>query len=370
MARKKNITDFRALATEDYLKYPERVLKPGTYFLRNASADDKKTKKDAYKAYEKAVEETAMANLDIMIGKLLVELDKRTESFNFMCTEENSKVPYLANGKVRDMFSETEECVKAAFFGIVAKKLNYSLATKTRDSKMSIIGGGWDYTSVNLNYLHYLPQIAQIYNVAPHWFSEYKDENPLRALTYDDLTTEWYNSHRGTMRDSTREKLSNEADKMGIKALKAREKFAKTDRFAAIVELLTRIEKDLKATEPTYLTFDEEVTRIEAYNAKQAKLLSLENELTPVVENVLKNEYSDKNICGKYELIKKAAEAMYETGEVPQILVREKRTGSWLAGMKHYVTIEVMSADDTKSFGKVNLEDEGLGNADGFGPWD
>ena len=370
MARKKNVTDFRALADKPYAEYPARVSKPDTRWSRYATEEQKKAAKDAYKANQKAIEEVAMTNLDILISKLLVELDNRKEPFDFIGTRENCKMAFYGKEETKNLFNEVERAVKATAFSIGLKDLKTGLVKMTKNPEYNVIHASSDESTMNINLFNWLPIIAQAYNVDPHWFAEYKDNNPLYAKTYYELYDEWYNTHHGSMRDSTRNKLDEEAKKLKTKAIKAREKFSKTARFAALFEIIVRIEQDLKAADDNYKTWAENVFEIEAYNAKQKKLLELELEVMPLVEEVVMKEYHEKATQGSYEVIKKAAAAMYETGEKPQIIVKDSRTSSWLAGMVHYVTVEVLSADGTKSFGKVNLENEGLGNTPGFGPWD
>lgn len=95
------------------------------------------------------------------------------------------------------------------------------------------------------------------------------------------------------------------------------------------------------------------------------------------VEAAVNREFSDgisEIRYGLNSLIKLAVAVYKETGEQPEIVTINKRTGSWLSGMHHTVNYEVLDSTG-KSYGKVELEDYGLDGPGGrpvagFGPWD
>ena len=83
----------------------------------------------------------------------------------------------------------------------------------------------------------------------------------------------------------------------------------------------------------------------------------------------------EDNFCyGQTTLYQLAAIAYVKDGGMPKIVVKSSETGSWMAGMHHYVTFEVFGKSG-KSFGEIKMEDHGLDGpdgapVDGFGPWD
>ena len=94
--------------------------------------------------------------------------------------------------------------------------------------------------------------------------------------------------------------------------------------------------------------------------------------MTDKVNDIVAKEFHDPDEVSFYinNLYKAVAIAYLESDkQFPDIEVTNKSTSSWLSGLRHKATFTIKGKNG-KDYGSITMEDKGLPNGDGFGPWD
>ena len=358
-----------------YFEYPKEKYKPSSNYgpkeLHNQA-------KQEYKEYVSTVQKINGDNLEILVNNLKKVISNTTGNHAFKLNAEQCKFNnfYFDKGTY-DFFETVEEAVKRARLALETDNFDPSQILKTRPDEKGEKQSLLRYSSENNPFIMDLYwsiiTIAQAYNVEVPKLN--RDFNLMTAKSYETLKDEWYRSHvrKSSIPDKTRDKLYADYEKGILKAKKMREAFKKTKLYADIVNVLDIVEKDLKAADNNYVFWYTELEKQAKRDEDARKLKEAMNAVESIVKSAISKEYHSAPF-NTINLQKLAAAVYVETGEIPKIVVKNSRIGSWLSGMHHEVTWEVIANNGT-SYGTVQTRDNGLDGDDGrpaygFGPND
>lgn len=379
---KRNYNILESKEDGKYLDLPARMNKPVSW-----SGPISKEAKQKWKEYQNSIIKINSENLEILVDKLKNAMLSKKGHNNFILNAHNSKFTSFYNkpDEDEDFFEQIERAVKEARIALETEDIDTSKILSTRQNKVNSWDKDktlfwWDSSGFTLSIYKALSIIAQAYNIdIPKFDEEY---NIFKTISVDTRFDNWYNgthSSRPTdkQRDRAWEKARTGYEKDSKKLIKAREKFKKTDLYNDIIEILDIVEDDLITVESNYKNWKQEFNEINKKNEYARKLKNAIEEVTPLVNDVLKKEfYSERSLSWGVETLYKLAGTAYieSNNEFPEIKVLSSRTGSWLSGMHRTVEFEIIGADGN-SYGTVTLQDKGLNDDDGnpvpgFGPWD
>jgi len=367
-----------------YLDLPKYMCEPWIY--PGMSKEERDKKRGDYKAYKDSVKKINEENFEILIDKFLKFIESREGKNNFLLNSSNCKFNvYLQKDKnYRDYFDDIEQYVAMVRVALESDKINLNeLCDKTRKEDVKSWEKGrnklfrlWDSErQFSASVYNLLAYIAQAYNIDIPKFS---DE------TFSDLFTPSSDARLTKMREKSGRQWNDEtyrkkATKAGEefekdveRVKKARDKFRKTDTYKNIIKILDVVEDDLKAADENYTKFEERFKAEKAASKRNKEIADAIAEVTDRVNAIIKKEFCNPDEVSFYvnKLYAAVAAAYLDSDkQFPDIEVSNKHTGSWLAGMRHKATFTVKGKNG-KDYGSITMEDRGLGNADGFGPWD
>lgn len=370
--------EFVAESIEDgkYLDYPE--IKNEPYSRPGLSKEIVKQAKEEYKEYLKTIQKINGDNLEILASNLKKAIVSAAGNKAFKLHAEDCKFAsfYFKSNEPHDFFTVVEQAVKGARLALETEDvIDVNKIQQTRPSSDGQIHPiSFKESKFLMNLYWCLGVIAQAYNVEFPKFDSRADL--MTAKSHWDFEQEWYNaSHRNRkMTDATADKIRAKYEKGLDVAKKARETFKKTKVYNNIVEILDLVERDVKAADNNYVMWNVELEMHAKRNEEARKLKEAMDIVYDEVKNAMYKEYLSTIPRGAVGLQKLAAAAYMETGEMPNIIVKDSRTTSWLAGMHHKVVWEVVGKNGV-SYGTIETEDNGLDGDDGrpvpgFGPND
>ena len=384
----KSLVEYFLESKEDgkYLDLPPYMSEP--WLSPYTPKEEKSKRKSEYKAYKESVKKIDEENFDILIDKFLKFIESREGKNNFLLNSSNSKFNvYLNKDKdeeYKDYFDDIEEYVAMARVALESDKVNSSeLGDKTRkkevaswDKDRNKLLRFWDSEKqFTVSLYNLLAHIAQAYNIdIPKFRNEFADLfTPSHQERLD------YMRERGSARmwsDKTYYKKSDKAyaefEKDAEKVKKARAKFKDTDTYKNIMKILDTVEDDLKEADKNYTKFEERFKNERAASKKNKEIADAIVEVTDKVNDIVAKEFHNPDKVSFYinRLYQAVAVAYLESDkQFPDIEVTNKSTSSWLSGLRHKATFNVKGKNG-KDYGSITMEDKGLPNGDGFGPWD
>jgi spore coat polysaccharide biosynthesis protein SpsF (cytidylyltransferase family) len=371
--------EFVAESIEDgkYLDYPERKTEP--YSRPGLSKEIVKQAKEEYKEYLKTIQKINGDNLEILASNLKKAIVSAAGNKAFKLHAEDCKFAsfYFKSNEPHDFFTVVEQAVKGARLALETEDvIDVNKIQQTRPSSDGQIHPiSFKESKFLMNLYWCLGVIAQAYNVEFPKFDSRADL--MTAKSYAEFQDEWYSGPRGARRkmtDATADKLRAKYEKGLDIAKKAREAFKKTKVYNDITDVLDLVERDVKSADNNYIMWNVELEMQAKRNEEAQKLKEAMDVVSDAVKDAIYKEYDSTVPRGAIGLQKLAAAAYMETGEMPNIIVKDSHTTSWLAGMHHKVVWEVVGKNGT-SYGTIETEDNGLDGDDGrpapgFGPYD
>ncbi len=345
----------------------------------------KKAKED-YKEYVKTAQKINGDNLEILVARLKEAISNANGNKAFKLKANDCKFTRFLyrDEKEIDFFYDVERALSRIRASLELDDIS------TNEFKSSRKGYDNNYmdlfsrnmTAYTINLYRELQDIAAAYNVSMPKFD--KDIRLLSTESADDMFNSWYQEKRAHSFRKISDKVYNDAhkkfndkyEKNSAKIKKARAAFRNTDLYKDLIEILDLVEADLKAADSNYIMWADKMAEKAKKDEHEQQIQDAMKIVANYVESKINKEFSSgRAFCyGQTNLYRLAAIAYVEDGDMPTINVKESRTGSWLAGMHHYVTFEVIGKSG-KSFGEIKMEDNGLDGpdgrpVDGFGPWD
>lgn len=350
------------------------------------SKEQKSKIKSDYKAYKESVKQINEENFEILIDKFLSAIKTKEVKNNFLLNSSNCKFTVYLNKEkgeeYRDYFDDIEEMVARARIALESDEVRH-MGEKTRKkennsyySNPNVLLRFWDdekqFSSSIYNIIAYL---AQAYNIDIPKFSE-ENFSDLFTASSDEIFDKKSHVRRSNWSDERyskeRHKAEDEFNKNKEKVKKARDKFRKTDLYKNILEILSIVEDDLAAADENYTRFEARFKEAKAKTQRDKDIADAIIEVTDKVNDIIKKEFHSPNEVSFYvnKLYAAVAAAYLDSDkQFPDIEVTNRSTGSWLAGMKHRATFNVKGKNG-KDYGSITMEDRGLDNTPGFGPWD
>lgn len=384
----KSLVEYFLESREDgkYLDLPPYMSEPWIY--PGMSKEKKEQQKSEYKAYKESIKKIDEENFEILIDKFLKFIESREGKNNFLLNSQNSKFNVYLNKEkgeeYRDFFDDIEKYVAMIRIVLESDRINVGeLGEKTRKEEVASYDKDrnkllrlWDNErQFSLSLYNLLAFLAQAYNIdIPSFKNEFSELfTPSSSERLDHMRER---SGGRNWSDKTYYKKSDKAyaefEKDTEKVKKARLKFKDTETYKNIMKILDVVEDDLKAADENYTKFEERFKNERAASKRNKEIADAIVEVTDRVNEIIKKEFCNPDEVSFYvnKLYTAVAAAYLDSDkEFPDIEVSNKSTGSWLAGMRHKATFTVKGKNG-KDYGSITMEDRGLGNADGFGPWD
>lgn len=379
-----NLNDFineAHAATDPYVDLPERVKKYHKSFWD--TKEFAKEAKEKYKEYAKTAQQINGDNLEILVARLKEAVTNANGNKAFVLMADECKFDryYFEREREHDFFSEVELALSYIRAALELDDFSMGEFTHTRkDSKgKSINLGRWNGNqSYTANLYYWISKIAAAYNVDMPKFD--KDITLLSTSSADERFDAWYNDRVGFRKisdrayDTARERSQQEYERDSKKIRKAREAFRKTELYKDLNEILDIVENDLKAADNDYIRWADKMAEKARKDAYEKQIQDAIEKVSDYVKSEIEKELDDDNFCyGQTSLYQLAAIAYVEDGDMPAIVVKSSKTGSWMSGMRHSATFEVIGKNG-KSFGEVTMGDYGITDhgrtVDGFGAWD
>jgi len=379
-----NLNDFineAHAATDPYVDLPEIVKK--YHKSPWESKEFAKEAKEKYKEYVKTAQQINGDNLEILVARLkeAVINANGNKAFKLMADECKFDRYYFEREKEHDFFEEVETALSYIRASLELDDFSMTEFKHTRkndrgeERNIAFWNSDLSYTA---NLYKWISKIAAAYNVEMPKFD--KDIALLSTSSADERFDEWRNDRPSFRKisdrayDAARERAQQEYERDSKKIRKAREAFRKTELYKDLNEILDIVENDLKAADNDYINWADKMAEKARKDAYEKQIQDAIEKVSDYVKSKIEKELDDDCFCyGQTSLYRLAAIAYVEDGDMPTIVVKSSKTGSWMSGMRHTATFEVIGKND-KSFGEVTMEDYGITDhgrsVDGFGAWD
>ena len=368
---------------DNYFELPKKVRK---YSKQPWDSEEVvKKAKEEYKEYVKTAQKINGDNLEILVAKLKEAITNAKGNKAFKLRAEDCKFAsiYFKDGEY-DFFDDVDTAVKMVRLSLEPEDMSSKDFKRTRkndfNNEYPKLGSWSEKSAYAINLYSYLQTIADAYNVDMPRFDE--DLNLLSTKSVEHRIDDWnqdrYSRPHRKMSDEAYlkmvKKLEAGYEKDAAKVKKAREEFRKTQLYKDLNEILDIVESDLKAADNNYVLWLDIMKERSKKNDYDKQVLNAMDIVKDYVQTEIDKEFGGSKAYGGTNLLKLAAVAYVEDDGMPTVNVKSSRTGSWLAGMHHYVTFEVIGKSG-KSFGEIEMEDRGLDGddgrpVDGFGPLD